>query len=226
MIRKLKILGATFVAALALSAVAASTALARSEGTITCTTHPCTITGEGALGDHTFTTEAGNVECKKHIETTLTEPTSEPTMTVITRDCRAFGFLSATANMNGCHFLLTTPRHIGTTHSNFTHEWTFTTHVVCPAGKVIEITAATCKVTVGPQTPEGHVIITSTTTPTPDDIDIQTTITAIAYTVIQDGFGCPFAGTGAKTGATSTSHNEITMRSISPASAGVKISTN
>ena len=207
MTRKLKMLGVAFVAVLALSAVAASAASA--EGKVTCSSYPCTLTGVSAVGNDTFTTEAGNVECKSHFHSTLNEAVSSLTVIPTYSECKAFGFLNATVAMNGCDYLFTTPKKIGT------HEWTSEVHVVCPTGKVIEINAGTCKVTIGAQTPQGHLIITNTTVP--QDIDVRGTFTGINYTVTQDGFGCPFGGTGAKTGATYTQNSAVQVSSTNGA---------
>jgi hypothetical protein len=83
--------------------------------------------------------------------------------------------------------------------------------VVCAAGKSVGITAGTCKITIGSQTPGGHVIFRDTAEP--GDVHEIATATGINYTVITDGFGCPFAGTGAKTGASYTQHKEVTIDS-------------
>lgn len=203
MIRKLKILGVAFAAVLALSAVAATAASA--EGQVTCSSYPCKITGVSAVGNSTFKTEAGTVECKGHAEATINGPSSELTLVGTATECKAFGFLNATVNTNGCDGLSTTPIKIGT------DEWTATGHMLCPAGKVIEITAGTCKITIGPQTPAtAHTIITNTTVPNPNVVDLTGSAAGVNYTVVTDGFGCPFAGTGAKTCATITQHTPVT----------------
>jgi hypothetical protein len=216
MIRNLKILGVAFAAVLAFSAVAATTASA--EGELTCGTYPCTLTGVSELGNDVFATEAGKQECKYSFQATLSAASSSLTTTPTTTNCRAFGFLEATVHVNGCHYLFTTPTQSGS------HEWTTgsstpwneseVTHLTCPAGKSIEITSATCRVSIHPQTLTGHLIITNTTTPTPDDIDIRATYEGIDYTVTQDGFGCPFGGTGAKDGATYVQSKEVTIDAI------------
>jgi hypothetical protein len=204
MTRKFKTLGVALFAVLALTAIAASSASA--EGKITCSSYPCTITGESAVGNSTFITEAGTVECKGHAQATLAAASSEITITGTATNCKAFGFLNATVNTNGCDGLSTTPVQIAP------DEWTARGHMLCPPGKVIELTAGTCKVTIGPQNPSGHTIITNTTAPTPNVVDLTGHATGVNYTVVTDGFGCPFAGTGAKTGATITQHTPITAK--------------
>jgi hypothetical protein len=203
MTRKFKTLGVALFAVLALTAVSASAASAVS---YTAGAYPTTGTGESAVGNDTFTTEAGNVECKSHFEGTLAAPSTSLTVKAKYSSCRAFGFLEGTVAMNSCDYLFTEPKLIKT------HEYTASVHVKCtnPASP-ITITAATCKATVGEQSPGGHVIITNDTVA--GDVKVRATVTGINYTVVTDGFGCPFAGTGAKTGATYLQHNEITFDS-------------
>jgi len=88
--------------------------------------------------------------------------------------------------------------------------------VACPAGKSIQINAPAtgttiCEVQVHAQTPGGNVAITNDTAK--GDVTVKANVTGIAYTVIKDGFGCPFAGTGPKTGASYTQHTAITFDS-------------
>jgi hypothetical protein len=216
MIRNLKVLGVAFAAVLALSAVAATAASA--EGKVTCTSYPCTLTGTSPLENDVFNTEGGKVECKAAFHSLISEASSSLTVTPTYTECRAFGFVNATVNMNGCDYLFTTPTKIGS------HEWTSgspspttnpseVTHVLCPVGKAIEISSGTCKLAIHPQTLAGHLIITNTTN-TPEklnDIDIQATYENIKYTVVTDGFGCPFSGTGEKSGATYKQTKEVTI---------------
>jgi hypothetical protein len=210
MTRNLKILAAAFAAALALIAITATAASA--EGKFTCSVYPCKATGQSILGNSVLTTEGGTMECKTHYEASLAEASSSLAVTFSISDCRAFGFVSGTVVTNGCHHLFTTPSKVGN------HVWTSTEHLVCPSGKVLEISASNCKLTLGPQTPGGHLIIDNTTAATPDDVDIQGTFTNINYTVTQDGFLCPFNGAGAKTGATFVHKSLVTISSTNGAS--------
>jgi hypothetical protein len=219
MIRKFKVLGLALVAVLALAAVAASTASAA--GKYTAEVENTTGTGESALGNDTFTTEAGNVECKSHFEGTVPGfSASNLTVKAKYTECKAFGFATANVNMGSCDYLFTTPTKVTTageppvTHS---HQWTIPVHVKCGATP-ISITAGNCEITVGEQSPGGHVIATVTTNAVPVDVDVQATITGIKYTIVKDGFLCPFDTTktgvpSVREGATYTQHKEITFKS-------------
>jgi len=208
MIRTLKILGVAFAAMLALSAVMASAASA--EKSYTCSAYPCTGTGTSALGNDTFTTEAGTVECASHFEGTLAEASAHLTVKPKYSECR-LGFIGATVSMGSCDYTFETSKQIAT------DAYTAPVEVRCTnAAEPIRIIAGggICEVTVGQQTPGGHVIITNTTTPVFNgDVDVQATVTGIKYTVTKDGFGCPFSGTGAKEGASYIQHSEMTFQS-------------
>jgi hypothetical protein len=215
MIRTLRTLGVAFVAILALSAIAASSASATGKVTCVATSgspYPCTLTGESAIGNDTFKTEGGTVECKAHFHANITEAVSSLTVTPKYTNCRAFGFLEATVHMNGCDYLFTTPTNIGTdlwTSGSTTTEGT-ATHLLCPTEKTIEITAATCRIEIHPQTLHGHLVINNKTTPAGDGgINVQATYEKITYTVVQDGFGCPFNGLGTKHDASYIQHNPV-----------------
>jgi len=203
---RIKTLSMALVAVFVSSAVLASAASA--EGIYTASSYPATATGTSALGNTTFTTEAGSEECKYHYEATLTGPSSNLTVKAQVSECKAFGFASATVNMGSCDWLYTTP-----TTVTAPHIWTAKVHTKCTdPTKPITITSGSCEVMIGEQSPEGHVIITTTTT-VPQDLDLKGTLTGITYTVTKDGFLCPFGGTGKKTGATYTTHEEITFKS-------------
>ena len=209
MIRKVRFLGTALIAALALSAVGASAASA--EGVYSVSSTPATGTATSELGNDIFTTEAGNVECESSFSATQNEKTASTlTVKATYTNCKAFG-LSATVEMMSCDYLFTTPETNGGVHL-----WKAKVHVKCStAGDAITITAGTCKVSVGAQSPAGQVDIKNTTTTTNPhvnaDVDVKATVTGISYTVTQDGFLCPFNGAGAKTGATYTQKNEVTF---------------
>jgi len=202
---RLKTLGVALFALLALTAVAASTAGALK---YTATSYPATGTGESALGNDTFTTEAGKVECKAHYQGSLVAAQSTLTITPMYTNCKAFGFLEATVSTNGCNYELTTPSETAT------DVYSSAVHVRCPSAPIL-ITAATCKLTIGEQSPGGSVVVTNNTAA--GDVSAKANVTGINYTVTQDGFGCPFAGTGAKTGATYVQDAAMTVQATNGA---------
>jgi hypothetical protein len=206
MTRKLKMLGMAFVAVLALSAVSATAASAQKS--YTCSAYPCTATGESAIGNDVFQTEGGKVECTSvyHVDA-INAPTNDLTVTPTYTGCKAFGFVEAKVEMGSCHYTFTTPTE--TTGPDDLHA---PVDVVCSeAAKPITVTAGTCKITIGAQTTGGVVNITNDTAA--GDVTVKAAVTGIAYTVVTDGFGCPFAGTGAKAGGTYTQANPVTIDS-------------
>jgi hypothetical protein len=207
MTRKLKTLGVALVAVFALTAVAASTASAYQ---YTASTYPTTGTGESAIGNDTFTTEGGTVECKSHFEGTLSEASTDLTVTAKYTNCRAFGFLEA--EVSHCKYTFTEPTTDGK------GGWHAQVHVV---GAPCTIKASTCHVTVPLQNSLGNVTINNLAT---GDVSVQANVTAIEYNVITDGFLCPFNGTGKKFGATYKQHNPITFDAVNPASASIGVS--
>jgi len=215
MIRNLKTLGVALCAVLALTAVVASAA---SAAKYTASTYPTTGTGESAVGNDTFITEAGKVECKSHFSGTLNAASEDLTITPVYTEgtCKAFGFLSAKVAMNGCDYTFTAPTETAK------DKWHADVDVVCGAG-VITITAPSsspvCTATIGSQGPLSTVDIEVDTTN--GDVKVQSTVKGVKYNVTQDGFGCPFAGTGAKTGAEYIQDNAITFDSTNGATIDV-----
>jgi hypothetical protein len=171
----------------------------------TASAYPATATGSSVKGSGVLTTEGGKVECAIHIVThSVGEATSTVAATSTYTNCEAFGFVSATVNMEGCSYL-----------AHATSSTSTTVDVVCPAGQSIKITASTCKVEIKGQTGLKSV----GTANSGGSIVLKPNIGGIAYTVTQDGFLCPFGGTGNKTGATVT--GELTASRVGGGSISV-----
>jgi hypothetical protein len=210
MIRNLKTLGVALCAVLALSVVVASAA---SAANFTASSYSTTGTGESKLGNDTFTTEAGTVECKSHFQGTLAASSTTLTVNAKYTECKAFGFASATVTMGTCDYKFKEASAVVSDKS------TAKADVVCTGAEIIKISASTCKATVGAQSPGGTVSITNNTAA--GDVSVQANFTGINYTVTEDGFLCPFNGTGAKTGATYVQHEAITFDSTNGANIDV-----
>jgi hypothetical protein len=197
------VLGTVLAAVFVLNAVLATAAVA--EGEYTASSYPTTVTGASPLGNTTFNTEAGSMECFTHYEASLSETSFQLTAKATITECRAFGFLSGSVTMGSCDHLITTPVKSGA------DLWKAATHLKCtnPA-QPIRVTASTCEATIGEQSPGGHITITNNTGG--GDVTIQANVSGINYTVTKDGFGCPFSGTGAKTGATYIHHEPVTLK--------------
>jgi hypothetical protein len=210
MTRNLKALGLALVAMLAMSAVVASAASAQSVPTQKFTamdnTYPESFHGVNAAGQETFTTEAGTVECASTFSGTANAASQHIVATPVYTGCKAFGFLNATVAMEGCNYTF----QLTTTLTN-PHRYQAHVNVVCPAGKSIKITAGTCVVTIGGQT--GLTTVDLENRADTKAVLVRPTVGGINYTVVTDGFGCPFTGTGAKTGATYTSHSATPVSS-------------
>ena len=178
----------------------------------TASTYPTTATGESALGNDTLTTEAGKVECKAHYSSTLAAKSSTLTVTPTYSECKAFGFLSASVEMKGCDYILNSATVPSSDIS------TSKLDISCPT-EVITIKAATCTMLIGPQ--KGLSKVTTTNNTAAGDLSVQAAVTGIEYFVSQDGFGCPFGGTGRKTGAEFKQDSAITFDSTNGATIDV-----
>jgi hypothetical protein len=193
MIRKFKTLGIAMVAVLALSAVVASAA---SAANFTASTYPTSATASSAKGNDIFSTEGGKVECKSHfhigpLAAASPSVTVDPTYT----ECQAFGFVTANVNMNNC---------------DYTFFQNGVVDVTCEAGEgPITITAGTCEVQIHGSENEGLTSVELNNVH--PNITAKAKVTGIDYTVTKDGFGCPFGGTGKRTGATYTQTNAVTV---------------
>ncbi len=180
----LRAFGLTCAALLVLSAVMASAALALPQ--FTASSYPASVTGSNTKGGEVFTTEAGKIECDGHfLSHSLSAASSTLTVTPTYTNCKAFGSLSATVNTEGCSYVLhATEAASGTSLSHF--------DIACPAGKSIKITAGNCKFEFPPDTgrTSAHLVNSGgaliVTWPFPN----------LTYRVTQDGFLCPFNGTG------------------------------
>jgi hypothetical protein len=233
MIRKLQVLGLAVVAVLAMSALGASAAQAAPE--FTCSAYPCTATGSNTLGNEKFTTEAGTVECDSHFlvermrtakeveegkTPDLLGPSPTVTVTPTYTGCTAFGFLNATVNVEGCDYIFhaTEAVEAGKVYKHHVD-------VHCPANQSIKIVAGTCRAEVTGKTKtetqaavnQGLTTVT-TTNLAGGSVTVQPNVANIDMHVTQDGFGCPFNGTGTKFG---TYHGDVVISRVGGGSVSV-----
>jgi hypothetical protein len=199
MIRNFKVLGLALVAVLAMSAVVASAASAQ----FTANSYPTTVTATSPLGNDVFTVDGTSVECDGHFEGSASEASTTITIKAVYTNCKAFGFATATVNMNGCDY---------TFHSNQT------VTVDCPVGKVITIVAGNCEVQVGAQGPLSTVDLSNNG----NHIDVKATVTGITANATKDGFLCPLNGTGHK----SSSYAQSEPVTVKPVSGGSSVSVD
>jgi len=211
--RLLTKIGTCVLACLAIGAVGASTAMGEATpDRFTSQTYPVTVHGLEKHGDTTIVTEAGTVGCDVTLHGELGEASQTLTLKPTYVNCTAFGFLSATVAAEGCHRLYHVTTKLGADR--------YQAHLdnTCPEGQSIKITAGTCKLEIKGQTALTTVDIDDMTTSPPslNDITIKDTVEGVKYTVTQDGFGCPFGGTGNKTDGQFTSHGALTLRGYIP----------
>jgi hypothetical protein len=173
MSRKIKIFG-VLTAVFALTAVSVSSAFAteryfHSESTST------TFSGTQTTG-HVFTTNAGKVTCTtaKFTGSASVATTMELTIEPEYKSCTAFGFIGVPIDVNGCHYLFTSETATkGTTEPVITH-------ITCPTGKAIEVTAPGCTTKVGPQTIGGN-SFDNGTSGGKKDVTVTTNVEGIEY---------------------------------------------
>jgi hypothetical protein len=208
---KFKKLGVSLVAVLALSLAITSLAAAAQ---FTASSYPASAIKEGSSEYGTVTTEGGSVECE-HGSASATLSAASSTLTITegaVSGCKAFGFSGATVTNGECSVLIHITGGSGDTYTG-------SSDLLCPAGKAIVTTAGTCKMETKPQ--NGSVTITLTNNTGEGTVGVKLKTANVAYTVTQDGFLCPFSGTGNKTGG---SYKEVKPGLISIAGKTVSIS--
>jgi hypothetical protein len=223
MIRKFRALGLAFLAVTAFAALSAQAAQAVPQ--FTAAKYPATIDATATGIEEKFVTEAGAVECEtSHFHGELTAASSTLTVRPTYTSCKAFGFLGITINTEGCHYVFHATEKVATDN--------YRAHVIisCPAGQSIKITFSTCSAEVKDGQSLTTVDLSTNTAAAPDDVTVRPTVTGIAYTVTNDGFLCPFSGTGAKTGGKYETGPDatdvITARCTSPASTYIDCSVS
>lgn len=175
-------------------------------------TYPVTMSGQQLGSGPVFGTEAGNATCES---TTLTSPSlsgdaASLTLTPAFSKCKAFGFASATVTTTGCTFSLQGPSETATIES-----FEGTMNLSCEAGKSIVIVAVSCEIQVPGQTGLNTIKYVNHTEKSPQNFDATFALTGIKYNVVKDGFLCPFAGTGEKSGGTFS--DEVTIKASNEA---------
>ncbi len=192
MSHKLKKLGVSLVAVLALSLVITSIAAAAQ---FTASSYPAFYEGVGNPAEYGYiTTEAGTVECSSGVASaTLSEASSTLSVSGKASKCNAsFGFAETTINENGCTTLVHVKEGSG-------DAYTGTADLVCPEGKSVVAVAGTCEVLVPPQNQSATLQFTNNTG-AEGTVSVKVSSSNFKYIVAKDGFLCPYGGTGEKTG--------------------------
>jgi len=166
--------------------------------------YPATPHGSG--GQEKFALEAGNVECTTtSYDGELKEASTTLSLAPTYSSCKAFGF-EATVTTIGCTYVF----HIAEQAAE--DKYAATLDIACEAGKAIKVAAGSCEAEIPAQTGLEAVELVNDTEATPKrDITFRPEVGGLAYTVLKDGFLCPFKGTGAKTGGSFTASSGITL---------------
>lgn len=173
---RIRIVGLAIIAACALGAVAASSASATK---FKCTSYPCMVLAPVTGGS--FVVEGTEVKCTggEFSSGTLTADSESLLVTPIYSSCKAFGFVGATVNMNGCNYEF---------HTNGTVD-------IEPSGcGPIKITASTCETQVKSQTGLGTVAYDNTEEAGAMVVKVLAKVTGIDATTTKSGIGCPKTG--------------------------------
>ncbi len=188
------------------------------EGLFKAGAYPATVHGTSAVGNGAITTEAGTVECNESLHAEIGKAATTLALAPTYSSCRAFGFLSATVSPNGCRYSLEEPERLA--EDEYRSDFGF----ACEAGKAINVAVSTCEFEIPGQLELASARLTDDTSATPvKDLTFKPEVTKIAYKVLKDGLGCPFTGTGSKTGATFTATSATTLTGQSPSNPEVKI---
>jgi hypothetical protein len=100
-----------------------------------------TILDGSQIGEDVFTFNAGTLKCKSisSTGTTSSATTSSISLSPTLSECTAFGFVSSPVHMNKCVF-----QYVIFFQQDYEN-------IICPEGKVIEVTAFNCLLTIGSQ---------------------------------------------------------------------------
>jgi hypothetical protein len=218
---KLKALGLALVAALAVGAVGVMGATASTGGHFISEQSHTIIKAEQVSSHVLFDHELGiGITCKKASfeGTSNAITTTELTITPHYTECSGGGDASVDVTMNGCAYVFTVNTSPATSDN--------TTHVECPAAKVIEVhvdppIVGTCTITIKAQTPLGGLTYEAGSSGGKSDISSNITISGIHAVKHESGFGC-FGSAG--TSETATLSGTATVKGFTTEGAAVGIS--
>ena len=179
--------------------------------------YPANLVGTAEAGaPHVINTEGGKIECKNtSFSGSLASAAKAVTLTPSYSDCNAFGFTSSVVVApNGCTYTYS----LGESENH-------SMAINCPVGSSITVAAGPCSVSIPAQS--GLKTITYNNldaTPTSRSaIEILSNVSGLTYTVTNDGFGCPFGGTGTRKTGTITGTTLLEGRNVAGRPANIKI---
>jgi hypothetical protein len=192
-----KMLGLALVAMLALSAVAASSASAALEE-FKSTSSPVTIKGKQET-KHKFTVDGSSVECSTATfqSGSVTTPRTSLLITPTYSGCKAFGFVGASVEMNGCKYEFLQPNSL---EGNV--------KFACGTNKARVFSSflgSECEVLIGETGNTNLSKVTYKNEPTsPTKVLVTANVTGITAEKIKDTGSCPLSGVGTTTTASYT----------------------
>jgi hypothetical protein len=188
MTHNFRVLGLATIALATIALLAIGAAIAANAGaaSFTAAKYPVVIKGslEPGWGGR-FTMGGTGVSCSEESWLAATNSaTTDLTVSPSFAGCKeeVFG-LSATVTTNSCTYTLTEPKLNKTSYLG-------NIDLVCPAGKVVEIHASTCTITVFPKNNLGSISYVNLLS----SIELLNNVTGIEYQVDR-GFLCPVAST-------------------------------
>jgi len=185
----------------------------------TSSSYPVTVDGAATKGSEKITTEAGSIECTTSYHAELKSSSTTLALVPSYSECAAFG-LAATVSGTGCSYLLHSTEEV----SEDKHKATF--DISCEAGKAILVTAGPCKMEIAGQAGLASIQLLNDTASIPPDITFKPEVSSISYKVTQDGFLCPFNGTGSKSDGSYTASAGTKLTGQSPSNPEAKIRIN
>jgi hypothetical protein len=157
-----------------------------------------------------FGSEAGSTTCKATTMTSgsLGEYATTLTLTPTFNECKAFE-TSATVTSTGCKFILQEP------NETEADKFEGSVDLSCEAGKSIVIATSVCEFKFLGQSGLKGMTYANDREESPIVFRATFALTGLKYTVVKDGVGCPFAGTGEKSGGTFSDEVKVEAESES-----------
>ncbi len=180
MSRNIKILVTTAAAAFALSAVAASMAVAAPDEFTSEGNAKVVLTGKQDT-TNVFKTTAGSAECKSVTYSGTSEsPASVVKVTPTYSECTCIG-VACTIDTNGCSFTLFAPETVEEPPSSGKFVTTGKVTIDCTGSNEITLTSSKCIIHVPAQGPLGHILYKGTAAGTTSSIDLTANVSGITY---------------------------------------------
>jgi hypothetical protein len=177
----IKVFGPALAATLTISAVIAAPAFA-TPFSFKAEKVQTQLTAKQHAGNDVLALDTGKLECAEvaYAGEQKVSPTGEYLVTPTYSGCTVFGFANTPIDLNSCQYRFkTVTKEFGNFEGSF--------DIVCPVGKVIEITSFGCTVTIGSQSGLKKVTYTNLGAGTTREITIDLNLAGIKYEEHQSG---------------------------------------